>query len=230
MGRAKRAALKSALNRERDAGEAGDAEKALGANGLGAKRRGNWYRIGTRRTHSMTGRCRKAALQRPFKQVSRYRGDWIRTSDRSAPSRVRYQTALRPVALQDSPRGPARELDRRAGDGNRTRPRSLEGSCATTTLRPPEAIDYRLGALATHAAVSRTLARATVAQGAPAGRGRRGNPPQGAERPPPGGGAVRRPRGAAAGRPGLLSGRCAACARAGGCARRGNASRRGCGG
>src|SRR5436305_3193945 len=48
------------------------------------------------------------------------RGDWIRTSDRSAPSRVRYQTAPRPEA----------------GDGNRTRPRSLEGFCATTTLRP----------------------------------------------------------------------------------------------
>src|SRR5436190_9814454 len=26
------------------------------------------------------------------------RGDWIRTSDRSAPSRVRYQTAPRPVS------------------------------------------------------------------------------------------------------------------------------------
>ena len=30
------------------------------------------------------------------------RGDWIRTSDRSAPSRVRYQTALRPVEDENS--------------------------------------------------------------------------------------------------------------------------------
>ncbi len=51
------------------------------------------------------------------------RGDRIRTCDRPAPSRVRYQTAPLPVANQ-------------AGDGNRTRPRSLEGFCATTTLRP----------------------------------------------------------------------------------------------
>src|SRR5437763_2316136 len=48
------------------------------------------------------------------------RGDWIRTSDRSAPSRVRYQTAPRPEA----------------GDRTRTGTESLEGSCATVTPRP----------------------------------------------------------------------------------------------
>ena len=37
-------------------------------------------------------------------QVPIYRGDWIRTSDRSAPSRVRYQTAPRPVAARFTPR------------------------------------------------------------------------------------------------------------------------------
>jgi hypothetical protein len=58
-----------------------------------------------------------------FAGTSSSRGDRIRTCDRPAPSRVRYQTAPLPVALQ-------------AGDGNRTRPRSLEGFCAATTLRP----------------------------------------------------------------------------------------------
>ena len=44
-----------------------------------------------------------------------------------------------PGALPDcaTPRG------RQAGDGNRTRPRSLEGFCATTTLRP-QAVDTRI--------------------------------------------------------------------------------------
>src|SRR5437763_4285769 len=51
------------------------------------------------------------------------RGDWIRTSDRSAPSRVRYQTAPRPEA----------------GDRTRTGTESLEGSCATVTPRPRNA-------------------------------------------------------------------------------------------
>src|SRR3954454_7116197 len=47
---------------------------------------------------------------------------------------MRYQTAPRPVAgpMLPRPRTPIQG----AGDGNRTRPRSLEGFCATTTLRP----------------------------------------------------------------------------------------------
>ena len=70
-------------------------------------------------------------------QVFLNRGDWIRTSDRPAPSRVRYQTAPLPVATAWSlARGRLQ-----AGDGNRTRPRSLEGFCATTTLRPQALAD-----------------------------------------------------------------------------------------
>src|SRR3954468_3448604 len=44
-------------------------------------------------TESLEGSC-ATVTPRPR---GRNRGDWIRTSDRSAPSRVRYQTAPRPV-------------------------------------------------------------------------------------------------------------------------------------
>jgi serine phosphatase RsbU (regulator of sigma subunit)/PAS domain-containing protein len=55
----------------------------------------------------------------------------------------------------------------RAGDGNRTRPKSLEGSCATTTLRPQSSYEAYLSAakaargpgLQTVVAVGRRLAR-----------------------------------------------------------------------
>src|SRR5690349_21007333 len=48
-----------------------------------------------------------------------------------------------PGALPDcaTPRG---ALNLRAGDGNRTRPKSLEGSCATTTLRPQSSYEAYL--------------------------------------------------------------------------------------
>jgi hypothetical protein len=49
-----------------------------------------------------------------FAGLSLSRGDWIRTSDRPAPSRVRYQTAPLPVAdIQSLPAGGLK-----AGDGN----------------------------------------------------------------------------------------------------------------
>ncbi len=64
---------------------------------------------------------------------------------------MRYQAALRPVgapriALTGLGKPPQARVDRlQAGDGNRTRPRSLEGFCATTTLRPRTGPDYRRG-------------------------------------------------------------------------------------
>jgi hypothetical protein len=48
---------------------------------------------------------------------------------------MRYQTAPRPVASA-SYRGGGPRLEDEAGDGNRTRTKSLEGSCATVTPRP----------------------------------------------------------------------------------------------
>src|SRR4051794_29707783 len=56
---------------------------------------------------------------------------------------MRYQTAPRPVAGPMLSR--ARTPVRGAGDGNRTRPRSLEGFCAATTLRPRAAADDTRG-------------------------------------------------------------------------------------
>src|SRR3954466_3681643 len=56
---------------------------------------------------------------------------------------MRYQTAPRPVAGPMLSRAPTAVPG--AGDGNRTRPRSLEGFCATTTLRPRAAADDTRG-------------------------------------------------------------------------------------
>jgi hypothetical protein len=66
-----------------------------------------------------------------------------------------------PGALPDcaTPRGcypePTRSRALRAGDGNRTRPRSLEGSCATTTPRPQAGLHVTGALLQSDALLSR---------------------------------------------------------------------------
>jgi hypothetical protein len=60
----------------------------------------------------------------------------------------------------------------RAGDGNRTRPKSLEGSCATTTLRPRSSCEAYLSAAApgTPAATANGCRRQAYTRRVPAAR------------------------------------------------------------